>query len=129
MKKLVVLFTLIVLATSVKAIELPLPSESGVTFEITQPPKSDVFGNCPILYAERGSYCSGSIRQYEQCIPISDSQARWEARSENCANYDYVCFAGDCTEPSIPVYFVIYVVPFIIVAIIIMIIWKVRKRR
>jgi len=55
--------------------------------------------SCSNQYKVTGSYCSGNIRQYFQCLP-SSSGLTWQKRSENCGDYNYICYAGDCVPSS-----------------------------
>lgn len=41
---------------------------------------------CTEKYASTGSYCSGHVRVYYQCLPTMDGN-EWQQRSENCGDY------------------------------------------
>ncbi|RLJ00632.1 MAG: hypothetical protein DRP06_01690 [Candidatus Aenigmatarchaeota archaeon] len=55
--------------------------------------------SCTNQYKIIGDYCSGNIRQYLQCLP-SVNGLTWQQRSENCGDYGYLCYAGDCVPSS-----------------------------
>ena len=55
--------------------------------------------SCTNRYATSGDYCSGNIRMYYQC-DYKDGGLTWQKRSENCGDYNYICYAGDCVESS-----------------------------
>jgi len=92
---------------------LPLLAISPV-LAVSQPPnfnplsKSDIYSvtgasiegePCSNQYKISGSYCSGNIRMYYQCLP-SSTGLTWQKRSENCGDYNYICYAGDCVPSS-----------------------------
>ena len=56
--------------------------------------------SCTNQYKTTGDYCSGNIRQYLQCLPGSYGSMTWQQRSENCGDYGYICYAGDCVPSS-----------------------------
>lgn len=52
-------------------------------------------GSCTNLYAVENSYCSGNIRQYMQCLPMSGGINTFQQRSENCEQYSGTCVTVD----------------------------------
>jgi len=54
---------------------------------------------CSNQYKITGSYCSGNLRIYYQCLPSSSGWI-WQKRVENCGDYNYICYAGDCVPSS-----------------------------
>jgi len=51
---------------------------------------------CTLEYATTGSYCSGSLRMYYQCLYQTVDSMAWEKWSEDCSAYSAYCVAGDC---------------------------------
>lgn len=98
------IFILIILGLFVSPIlGISQPSDSdplekkGIVYSVAG--GSIVGESCTNQYKISGSYCSGNIRQYFQCLP-SVSGLTWQQRSENCGDYNYICYAGDCVESS-----------------------------
>jgi len=71
---------------------------SGFLSIIDQPP-SPTLGDCTTFWVESGSYCSGNIRIYQQCIP-KFAGAIWEQRTEDCGVYSTTstCSNGVCSN-------------------------------
>jgi len=122
------LLVVMVASLAVGAAAQTAPSQTNPVLSVYQPTPPAATGTCSIHYAERGAYCSGDIRMFEKCIPTSNTEGSWQIRSENCGDYGWLCFAADCTEPSLTVYFLMFGLPAIVIVLVIfLVIRKVRK--
>lgn len=62
------------------------PQSELPDLDISASSNSLMGSECSEKYATTGEYCSGHIRIYHQCLPVSDG-LEWQQRSENCGDY------------------------------------------
>lgn len=99
-KKLLMILPVIIMlfsVTLVMAIEKPSTSNPIQLFSITQPGSLDtslVGTVCDTQYSTSLGYCSGNIRQYNQCLAADVGVFKWAQRSENCGTYSEPMHCG-----------------------------------